>query len=212
MTFRSAGAARVEFRPWITWDGPLTPAGDKGSAHTFRASWEATVDLLRDELAWLGATAAVIETGHFPHERRKDGAPHGSYHLATTGRDGVRLSFTAATGPLRFSTDTFYGWQTNLRAIALGLKALRAVDRYGIASGSEQYAGWAQLPAGTVPMTNARAVEIIRQFAGLPEGEPVITITKAWRAAIKAAHPDVNGGNPEAWAVLEPAGRHLGLI
>jgi hypothetical protein len=35
-----------------------------------------------------------------------------------------------------------YTWQDNLRAVALGLEALRRVERYGIAQRGEQYAGW----------------------------------------------------------------------
>lgn len=203
--------SRIEYRPWRVWEGAVTPYEDKRSSHTFRASVANTLLLLIDELEWLGAASAVLETGHLPNERVKSGAPHGSYHLGGTGRDGVRLSFVGTGGPLQFATDRFYGWDTNLRAIALGLKALRAVDRYGIAQAAQQYAGWAQLPAGSAPMTDRRAVDIITRYADLPEGVPVV-VTKAWRAAVRRAHPDANGGRTEAWSELEPAGRHLGLL
>jgi len=33
-------------------------------------------------------------------------------------------------------------WRHNVRSIALGLEALRAVDRYGISRRGEQYAGF----------------------------------------------------------------------
>ena len=33
----------------------------------------------------------------------------------------------------RYATDAYGDWKSNLRAIALGLEALRAVDRYGLA-------------------------------------------------------------------------------
>jgi hypothetical protein len=48
----------------------------------------------------------------------------------------------------QFAVDKFATWQDNLRAIALGLEALRKVDRYGITKNSEQYTGWKQLEAG----------------------------------------------------------------
>lgn len=45
---------------------------------------------------------------------------------------------------------SWYGevdWQINLRAIALGLEALRKLDRYGITSRGEQYTGWRAIEA-----------------------------------------------------------------
>lgn len=213
MTFRATGLPRFEYRQWLSWAGPVCPGSEKASASTFRATYAQTLDLLQGELAQLGASHAVIETSHDRHERRKDGHPDARSHLRGSGRDGVRLSFTGLAGPLQFSTDRFFGWETNVRAIALGLKALRAVDRYGIGTRAEQYAGWAALPPGELPMTNARAIEIICRYANLdPAGSEPVVITKAWRAAVKVCHPDVNGGRTEAWAVLEPAGRHLGLV
>lgn len=50
---------------------------------------------------------------------------------------------------LVYATDTCVLWQHNVRSIALGLEALRAVDRYGITKRGEQYAGFTgALPAG----------------------------------------------------------------
>jgi hypothetical protein len=48
---------------------------------------------------------------------------------------------------LVFATDAYEDWQHNVRAIALTLEALRAVDRYGT-TGGRQYAGFRQLTAG----------------------------------------------------------------
>lgn len=47
----------------------------------------------------------------------------------------------------QFAVDTYTTWQDNLRAIALGLEALRKVERYGITRGTEQYTGWKMLTA-----------------------------------------------------------------
>lgn len=43
---------------------------------------------------------------------------------------------------LIYATDVCDYWQHNVRSIALGLEALRAVDRYGISRRGEQYAGF----------------------------------------------------------------------
>ncbi len=65
---------------------------------------------------------------------------------------GVRISFESKHGPLTYATDTHEFWQHNVRGIALGLQALRAVDRYGVTKRGEQYTGWKALPAGQAPL------------------------------------------------------------
>ena len=59
------------------------------------------------------------------------------------------LAFESDYGPLQYATDTFTSWQDNLRAIALSLEALRAVNRYGVSRHGEQYRGWRQLTTGS---------------------------------------------------------------
>lgn len=63
--------------------------------------------------------------------------------------DKVRDAYRVATAEdaYQFAVDTFVHWQDNLRAIALGMEALRKVARYGIVKGNEQYSGWKQLTA-----------------------------------------------------------------
>ena len=78
------------------------------------------------------------------------------FHSADTRADTPRVvvSFDSCHGPLRYQCDRFTttragtkAWHANVRAIALGLEALRKVDRYGIAGSGEQYRGWTALPA-----------------------------------------------------------------
>ena len=55
------------------------------------------------------------------------------------------VAIQAAIDPSRrlvYATDCCVFWQHNLRSIALGLEALRAVDRYGISRRGQQYAGF----------------------------------------------------------------------
>lgn len=63
------------------------------------------------------------------------------------------VALQAALDPGRrlvYATDACAFWQHNVRSIALGLEALRAVDRYGISRRGEQYAGYrAALTAGS---------------------------------------------------------------
>lgn len=65
--------------------------------------------------------------------------------------DFVAIQAAADTGKrLVYATDACEFWQHNVRSIALGLEALRAVDRYGISRRGEQYAGFrAALTSGS---------------------------------------------------------------
>lgn len=73
------------------------------------------------------------------------------YHPDTGGshEDFVALQAALDTDKrLVYATDACVLWRHNVRSIALGLEALRAVDRFGISRRGEQYAGFrAALPA-----------------------------------------------------------------
>lgn len=118
---------------------------------------------------------------------RLDGWPRGN---ATPRHHGVILAFESKHGPLKYATARYYPWQANLRAIALGLEALRAVDRYGVTKRGEQYAGWKALPAGDGPSV-ARGWRLIEEHGGV-------------REALKATHPD-RGGDARDFADVQAA-------
>src|SRR5579863_10251967 len=54
------------------------------------------------------------------------------YAGAKLRTQGIILTFNSKHGPLSYPCDKYSNWQANLRAIALSLEALRAVDRYGV--------------------------------------------------------------------------------
>lgn len=217
----------VRFRPLGDWPGERTPADTRMSSGRFSAPWPATLRLLERELGHLDATEVVIEAGFTDRDIRLDGWPRAD--ARDPADPGVVISFeTADHGPLRYSCDMFAkhwhgdlpGWQANLRAIALGLEALRKVERYGIASRGEQYTGWKQLGSGgPIPMggtgpgmTRAQAAELlgvhsdandaaVKAMAHDPDGEMV---EHAFRVAAKRLHPDV-GGDPDVFRRVQQA-------
>lgn len=146
-----------------TWPGHLRTADErKVSPFDRSTTWSATRSLLGDEVDTLVNgnryhADAVLQIACQPSAIRRDGqlVDRGM----TLDHPGVVLSFNDSDGqPLRFSCDTFgthYGvmqpWQANVRAIALGLKDLRRITRYGLNSGDEQYRGFAALGSG-IPM------------------------------------------------------------
>ncbi len=160
----------------------------------FRSGWTATMELLERELEKLGARGAVIELALTEREIRLDGWPRAE---ARPSHPGVVISFDSRHGPLRYGTDAFPHWQDNVRAIALGLEALRKVDRYGIGKRGEQYQGWRQLTAGPV-MTVEDAEKLLDGYGGE-------------KKALFATHPD-RGGSEEDFAKVQAARETLGLI
>lgn len=176
--------SHVTYRPLERWDRRT----DRHRPHApFRASYQATLDLLERETRMLGAGRVVVELAIREGDLRLDGQP---YAGTKPDHPGVTVAFESEHGPLKYTADRFATWTENLRAVALGLEALRKVDRYGMTSRGEQYAGWKALPAGDGPSV-ARGLEIIAEHGTV-------------REALFATHPD-HGGNPDEFAAVQAA-------
>lgn len=178
-------------RPLTTWPGELTGPGAR-KVSPFGATLQTTLTALDRELAAIHARNPVMEVAIDPSQFRIDGRPRAR---ATATHPGVVLSLpTTSVGPLRYATDRFLSWQDNLRAIVLGMEALRKVDRYGITRRGEQYAGFRALPSGgeTGPMTQDQAKEFLRLH-----GAGHTTVEAQYRAAAKRLHPDKGGGTED---------------
>ena len=127
---------------------------------------------------------------------------------------GVILSFDSKHGQLSYPCDTFDDWQANVRAIALALEALRAVDRYGVTRRAEQYKGWAKLPdpfARTMFHSRADALLFLARVLGqsIDGNEP--SVTNAVRKAKVKTHPD-QGGSAELFKQVCQAAEFLGVV
>lgn len=176
----------VTLRPLSAWPHPDTRR--RRSRYTFKAAWQDTLDLLRRELRHLRASNVVIGAGFQESDLRLDGMPRAG--ARTPAHPGIELSFTTPThGRLVYATDVCERWEHNVRSIALGLEALRAVDRYGITRRGEQYAGWKQLESGGPSADRGR--ELIRRHGSV-------------RDALKATHPD-HGGDAADFADVQAA-------
>lgn len=187
------------------WGQPVTEA--RRSRYTFKAPWSATLDLLDRELWHIEASSVVLQVDVTEADLRLDGQLRAN---ARTDFPGVRLIVDTPRGTLSWQTDVCVFWQHNVRSIALGLEALRAVDRYGITTAGEQYKGWLQLEAGAGSGSMwAGAIETVRFWSrfdtdGVPD-------SMEYRAARANAHPDRNGGIRSGWDAVETAGKTLGL-
>jgi len=195
----------ARFRPLdpSSWPQPLTRLR---RSPQFRSPLSATLDLLGTELEAIKARDIVIETAHAQRDIRNDGWPRADARVPSF--PGVILSFDSTHGPLRYLTDTFeggsyyvsgkgsqriHGWEANLRAIALSLEALRAVDRYGVSKRGEQYRGWGALPPGT-PMGPAMTFDVAARVMNLdPSDVDRDALHRSFRRQAKVLHPDAGG-------------------
>lgn len=198
----------------MTWPGALRPPAARRDS-PFAAAWPRTLTDLDREARHLGADRVVIRLAYPPHAIRLDGSLRGDYARRLPSHPGVVVVLDTEThGSLSYSTDAFTEWRQNVRAIALGLDALRRVERYGIADRGEQYAGWKELGSGVAlgrpaPLTLTEAAALLADAQGVA-ADLVLTSSEgaraAYRAALKLLHPDHGGsGDGERMARLQEA-------
>jgi hypothetical protein len=177
------GDAAVRFAPLVgAWPGEPTPATQRRKP-PFRETTTVTASLerLAHELGMLGVREALVRVDV---DVTAIGARGGLLRHPPT--PGVVLDFEhparggRPAAPALMGFDAYATWQANVRAAALTLEALRAVDRHrGDAVRGEQYTGFLRLPgAGGV---NTTAV--------------VLTPERAARLLVDA-HPSARGRTP----------------
>lgn len=171
---------RLTFRPLPAWPYPERAA----QPDRFQATYARTLQDLEREINAVDGREPIVGLVTDEASIRMDGFMRAD---AKVRHPGVELSFEVPDGAgwkrLTFHTDVYRGysnsWQSNLRAIALGLEALRAVSRHGITSGvGEQYAGFAQLAAGGPDPARGKA--LVDRYGSVA-------------AALHETHPDHGG-------------------
>lgn len=197
MSFEQIVGTFLTMRPIERWPGVLTPDYERQRS-PFMAPWSTTMKDLRRELGQLEASSIVLQIALREDDFRIDGLPRSR---AAAEHPGVILSFDSKWGPLQYATDTYRSWEANVRAIALAMEALRAVDRYGVSKSGEQYRGWRQLTTGSDP-AGSMTVDDARGY-----------INDVWdgdiRRALFATHPD-RGGDANEFRKVQRARELLG--
>lgn len=202
---------RWTIKALATWPYPSTEA--RQSSGVFRAGWDDTLRLLRDEADRIGGIEPItLQLVCDPADLRADGMLRARAHVR---HPGVLVTLSTETGPLVFASDRYENrwtgdlldWQANVRAIALGLAALRAVDRHGITQTGQQYAGFRALEAapttGTGPFGSAeQALRWLATTTGLATTTAPRDMLKRARARL---HPDRHDGNRADWDRLDDA-------
>lgn len=198
-------SARFEIRPLGLWDRPRTPWDQQQSARRFRARWDDTVKLLLREVDQLDGGLVVVQIDVLAGDLRRDGMLRARAQVLS---DAVKVSFDSRHGPLTYASDAYDHWQANVRAIALALEALRAVDRYGVTGSGEQYRGWSAITAKPAEddLTPDEARRVLADAIGISPDDLTTDdrIKQVYRAASRIAHPDA-GGDPAVFRLITTA-------
>lgn len=180
----------------------------------FRSTYTKTLDALEYELNKLEAHDILIEAGYNLQQIRNDGWPRGG---TSPSHPGVILYFKSKDGPLRFPCGTYSTFEANLHAIALTLENLRAIDRYGVTLGHQQYLGFKELPpAQGEGWTVEDAAKWLLTRGGYPVTErsvkDTLDISDVYRSLYKKVamdlHPD-RGGALDQFHVLQTVAKLL---
>lgn len=150
---------------------------------------------LQDELDRIGARYTVVSSNL---ETRLDGLPRSGQREPDD--PGVALYFDLKGEPHCLPCDTYNRVADNIAAIAKHIEATRAIERYGVASIHEMFAGFTALPA---PGQSDSALwwNVLRVEPTATEAE----IQAAYRKRAAEVHPDRPGGSAVAMAELNGA-------
>jgi hypothetical protein len=184
----------ARFRPLLNWTR-VPKLGMRGS--DFRTGYSKTLDKLEYELAKLRAKDVLIEAGFSLDALRNDGWPRSG---TSPRHPGVVLYFKNADGAMEFPCGTYHKFEANLHAIALTLENLRAIDRYGVTLGHQQYRGFLAIEAPKQMTVEDAAAFVARNGGAVSAGviiESAEWFRTAYRGAAAKLHPDVTGSREE---------------
>lgn len=161
--------------------------GDRG--YKTEASLAVARARLQDELDRIGASHVVLSTNV---ELRLDGLPRSGQ--PEPNDRGVALYFQRSGKPVVLACDRWDRVPDNIIAIAKHIEAIRGMERWGVGTTDQLFAGFEALPAP----------EQWWQVLGVTPDAPPHLIEAAYREKAKTAHPDA-GGSDAAMARLNRA-------
>jgi len=156
-------------------------------------SFSQACDRLEAEVSRLGAQRPIISSNV---ELGMRGAPLASSGERKHDDPGVALYFTLKGQARCLACDAYVTVAGNIAAIAAHIDALRRIDRYGVGTLDQAFAGYA-------PRLQAAATEWTIVL-GVPRSASRAAIEDAFTRLAKTAHPDT-GGSHDAMARLSEA-------
>jgi hypothetical protein len=145
---------------------------------------------LQGELDRLGARDAILSTNL---RLRLDGWPLSNQPTPTD--TGAAVYFLLKNQPRCLACDSYDTVAGNIAALAAHIDALRRIDRYGVGTLDQAFAGYTALPPSSVEWW---------LVLGLQRHASIDDVERAFREKARAAHPDV-GGSHQAMSMLTEA-------
>jgi hypothetical protein len=168
--------------------------------YTYQTNKPVTVATARErlsaELDRLGARYAVLSTNI---ELRLDGQPRSNQ--AEPSDPGAAVYFQLSGKQIALACDKWDRVADNIVALAKHIEAMRGMDRWGVGTAAQAFAGYEALPA---PDPWWRVLGLDGPNATRAD------IVVAYRKASQAAHPDRPGGSHDLMAAVNAA-RDQGL-
>jgi hypothetical protein len=142
---------------------------------------------LYGELRRLGAATVIISSNL---QLREDGWPYAN-QAKRLDDPGIAVYFRLSGAARVLACDKWNSAADNLAAIAGHIEAIRAVDRYGVGTLEQAFAGYAALPANTAANW--------RDVFGFKPDERVTwdQVQERFRERARSAHPDAGGSDLE---------------
>lgn len=135
---------------------------------------------LQNELDMLRAGYITLSTNM---ELRLDGQPRSG--LPEPIDPGAALYFRLSGRDTVLACDKWNRVADNITAIAKHIEAIRGMDRWGVGTAAQAFAGYQAIAAP----------EQWWEVLGVPSTASVAEIDRAWRARIADAHPDRGGSD-----------------
>ena len=171
---------------------PRTPETKRKSKLFSRVGWDTCIQDLRYEVERLGGKHLVISTNQ---PVRRDGMPFAQARRIDD--PGVAVYFVLDAATVCFPSDRFHTLGENLRAVVMHLEAMRGMERWGVGTAKQAFAGYKALPA----------VASEEPWWDVLQCKPDATrevIQQQFRALARFAHPDI-AGSEDAMARLNAA-------
>lgn len=166
--------------------------------HGFEVSRSDAIDSILEELRKMDARNVRLETGA-EHQVRNPNKP---YADAEFDDPGVVVYFERDGQQFAVPCDRWDNPRDNARAIALYLRAKRALDRYGVETIDSEFSTQA-LPSGAADDTVVGREPAHEVLGVAPDAEPAVVETAA-RQLSKQHHPD-HGGDAEQFKRIQRA-------
>ena len=155
---------------------------------------DATNRLIR-ECRLLGAANVIVSTNVAV---RRDGLPYARQRTPEDPGAAVYFKLESVPEGLVLACDRWLRVEDNIAAVAAHIGALRGIDRWGVGSVRQAFAGYKRLTAGDAPTPWWEVLGIDRQA-------PAVAVKKAYKELAKLHHPDRETGNLERFQAISKA-------